>query len=161
MLVTEHRASGLVVARDAMDEASVSRALKALDRRLVLQKHPRDDAPGGWVYKVICIVSDTEAPVVFTWMDEHRHPLPLSHALVDAVAERRLGARNKLESADDFNARKTTEIERDRQAISDEIIAEHKPFLTRGRVGVSMADVKPKRYWQRRGTPQSGVDRGR
>lgn len=152
MLVSEHRSSGLVVARDAMDEASVSRALKALDRRLVLQKHLGD---GGWVYKVVCVVSDTQAPVVYTWKQ------PLSHALVDAIQERMLGARNKEESADEFNARRRAELERDADAIRDEIVAEHKPYVARGRVSVTLADVKKKPYWQRRGAPRSGVDSGR
>jgi len=136
MLVHEQRASGLVVARDAWDESAVSDALKALDRRLVLQKHPRDDAPGGWVYKVICIVSDTYAPIVFTWVDANGQPLPLSSALVDAVQERQLGARNKHESADEYNERKKQELTRDADAIRDAIVADHKPYVTRGRVGV-------------------------
>lgn len=154
MLVTEHRSSGLVVARDAMDEASVSRALKALDRRLVLQKHLRDDVPGGWTYKVVCVVSDTQAPIMYSWNQ------PLSHALVDAVQERTLGARNKEESADEFNARRRAELERDADAIRDEIVAEHKPYVARGRVSVTLADVKKKPYWQRRGAPRSGVSDG-
>ncbi len=56
MLVTERRASGLIVARESMDEKAVDRALKRLDDRLVLQKHRRDDAADGWVWKVVCVV---------------------------------------------------------------------------------------------------------
>jgi hypothetical protein len=159
LLVAEHRASGLVVARDAMDEASVTRALKALDGRLVLQKHPRDDAPGGWVYKVICVVSDTYAPVVFTWMDEHGNSLPLSHALVEAMQERMVGSRNKLPTSEEFNAQQKKRLERAADDIREEIIADHKPFLTRNRVGVLFSDAKLKRHRQG-GPPRSGVDRG-
>jgi hypothetical protein len=127
VLVTEHRPSGLVVARESMDEQAVGRALKRLDDRLVLQKHRRDDAADGWVWKVICCVSDTHAPVVFTWIDEHGRPLPLSHALVDAVPARTVGARNQPESADDYNARLVESRRRDADSLAKEVVAEHRP----------------------------------
>ena len=90
-IVTETRSSGLVVARDSMDEAAVEKQLKLIDSRLTLQKHW--DESCGWVYKVICFVSDTYAPVVLTWKDEHGHPLPLSSALSDKMQSLMLGAR--------------------------------------------------------------------
>ena len=162
MIVTEHRASGLVVARDSMDEASVQRQLKRLDGRLVLQKHARDGVEGGWVYKVICIVSDTLAPIIFTWMDDFGNPLPLSSGLVEAVQSRMLASRNRPIDEDEWNARlraeRNKDIEREKQAMMDE----HRPYVERNRVSVSMAKTGKPAYWKRGGkVPRSGKDLSR
>lgn len=142
-----------------MDEAAVSRALKALDRRLVLQKHARDGVEGGWVYKVICVVSDTLAPIVFTWMDDYGNPLPLSSGLVEAVGERLAGSRNRPLDEDEWNrkvvAERNADIEREKQAMMDD----HRPYTERNRVSVSMAGMKKPAYWKRGGkVPRSGKD---
>lgn len=143
--------TGLVLAEHAEDERAVAAALKRLDSRLVLQKHRRDDAPGGWVWKVVCVVSDTYAPIVFTWTDEQGRALPLSSALVDEVQRHTLGARNRGPDADEHNRRliaeKARDDEREREAIKDD----HRARLERGRVCVMMATVKKPRYWQREG----------
>jgi hypothetical protein len=159
MLTLEHRPSGLVAARDALDEKTVGAALRRLHPRLVLQKHCRD-VPGGWMYKVVWIVSDDRPPIiVYTHMDERGRPLPLSSALVDAVQERMVGARNQAEPADAWNERMVAETRGRLAAESAELRRDHEPYVERGRVGVSMATMKKRPYWQRRGTPRSGVDR--
>lgn len=149
MIVTETRPSGLVVALDSMDEASASRALKRLDGRLCLQKHARDHVEGGWVYKVICFVSDTYAPVVLTWQDDQGVPLPLSSSIVDKVQSLMLGARNKPPSEDEHNERIRAVQEADRDALREAVLEDHKPYVTRGRVSVSLATMKKRPYWQR------------
>jgi hypothetical protein len=156
MLTSETRPSGLIVARDSMDEESVGRALKRLDGRLVLQKHARDEVEGGWVYKVICFVSDTYAPIVLTWSDEYGRPLPLSSGIIDKVQSLYLDARNKPISADEHNARLAAELERDRQANADAVIEDHRPYVERDRVSVSLSSTKKLPYWQREGRPKSG-----
>lgn len=143
-IVTETRSSGLVVARDSMDEAAVEKQLKLIDSRLTLQKHW--DESCGWVYKVICFVSDTYAPVVLTWKDEHGHPLPLSSALSDKMQSLMLGARNAPEDADTWNARVLERQERDRRELAHAVIEDHRPYVERGRVSVSMTDAKKKSY---------------
>jgi hypothetical protein len=142
-----------------MDEASVQRQLKRLDGRLVLQKHARDGVEGGWVYKVVCIVSDTLAPIIYTWMDDYGNPLPLSSGLVDAVQSLLLGSRNKPEDEDAWNARvmaeRNRDIEREKQAMMDD----HRPYVDRGRKSVSFAKAGKPAYWKRGGkVPRSGKD---
>jgi hypothetical protein len=84
-------------------------------------------------------------------MDDEGRALPLSHALVDAFQRQLLGARNKPPGPDEYNRR----LIADRQAFVDReterLHEEHAPFLERGRVGVSMATLKKRRYWQRTG----------
>lgn len=140
-----------------MDEASVGRALKRLDGRLVLQKHPRDGVAGGWVYKVICCVSDTYAPVVYTWMDAYGSPLPLSSALVDAVQSHMLGARNKPLGEDEFNRRELESRRRDAERETEAVMDDHRPYMERGRISVAMSGAQRRRYWQTGGkVPVSG-----
>ena len=139
-----------------MDEASVQRALKRLDGRFCLQKHPRDGAEGGWVYKVVCLVSDTYAPVVLTWMDEHGRPLPLSSGLVDEMQRHMVDSRGKVETADEYNARLVAERKRDADAQQTAIIEDHRPYVERNRVSVSVSTGKKLPYWQREGRPKTG-----
>jgi len=136
VLLAEQRPSGLIVARDSMDETSVGRALKRLDGRLVLQKHSRDGVEGGWVYKVICFVNDTYAPVVLTWQDEHGQPLPLSSALIDEMQRHLAGARNKGVDADEHNRRLVESRRRDAEREQQGVIDDHRPYVERNRVGV-------------------------
>lgn len=142
MLVTEQRSSGLVVAREGWDEVAASAALKQLDRRLVLQKHPRDGVEGGWVYKVVCVVSDTLAPVIFTWMDANGNPLPLSSALVDEVQSLMLGARNKPADEDEHNARLAESRRRDAEREHQAVLDDHRAYIDRSRVSVSLTSRK-------------------
>jgi hypothetical protein len=155
LLVTEQRPSGLVVARDGMDETSVSRALKRLDGRLCLQKHSRPGAPGGYVYKVVCVVSDTYAPVVLTWQDDYGRPLPLSSALIDEMHRHLAGARNKAPDADAYNEQLVASRRRDAEATRDAVVADHRAYVERGRTSVALGAGKP-RYWRReRARPRS------
>jgi hypothetical protein len=153
--------SGLVVADEAMDEARVDAALKRLDRSFSLQKR-RDDGELVEVYKVVKYVSDTLAPVVFTWVDEHGRPLPLSHALVDEFRRHMIGERTDYVSEDEHNRRLVEERRRDARREADAVLDDHRPYVERGRVSVSLADTGKKRYWQREGKiPVSGVKPGR
>lgn len=140
-----------------MDEAAVGRALKQIDPRFVLQKHPRGGVEGGWVYKVVFFASDTYAPVVFTWMDEYGTPLPLSSGLVETFKRLALDSRNREPDADEFNRRLAEQRAKERRDISEAIIADHTPRIARGRVGVSLATAKKPRYWRTRtARPKSG-----
>ncbi len=143
MLTIEHRPSGLVAAREAQDEASVQRALKRLDGRLVLQKH-RGEVEGGWVYKVVCVVSDRYAPVVLTWADEHGRPLPLTHALVEKMQSLRPDTPNRPESADEHNQRLVADTAAYLRRETERLHDEYAPYLERGRVSVSLAGRRKK-----------------
>lgn len=140
---TLQHSSGLVLAVEGMDEEAASRALKRLDRRLVLQKHPAA-VEGGWVYKVVCVVSDNHAPVVLTWMDEHGRPLPLSSAIVDRMQAQYVGARNKEPDEDEHNARVRQELEKDRASLADAVVTDHRPYIERGRVSVGLSTRGPR-----------------
>lgn len=156
MLVHEQRSSGLVVAREGLDETRVSRALKQLNPDFALHFR-RDDDELVNVYKVVHVPS---GKVVFTWMDEFGRPLPLSSALVDEFQRHMLGSRNPVESADDYNARLVAARDKDAKALSAEVLDEHKARMTRGFVSVALGTSKP-RYWKREGArPKSGGSRG-
>src|SRR5262245_42037120 len=105
-----------------MDEVAVERALKRLDGRFVLQKHSRDGVEGGWVYKVVCFVSDTYAPVVLTWTDEHGTPLPLSSGIIDKMQSLQLSDRHGIEDPDEHNRKVVERVEKDRAEIAQAVI---------------------------------------
>lgn len=122
-----------------MDESAISRALKQLDGRLILQKHARDRVDGGWVYKVLYNWSDSHPPrIVLTWMDDHGTPLPLSSGLIDLTQRHMLGARNTGPDADEYNLLHEQQAERDAAAARGEVIADHQARLA-GRTSVSLA----------------------
>lgn len=165
MLVSEHHASGLIVARDSMDEESVGSALRrATDGRFVLQKRRRHEDDPGDVAEVYKVVHVETGQIVFTWMDDFGNPLPLSSGLLDAFQSLMLGARNKPLSEDEWNRRelerRRADVEREKEAVMDD----HRPYMERGRISVSMSDAGKRRYWQRGGKiPTSGArfnDRG-
>lgn len=149
MLVERELRSGLVVAEQSADEASVSRALKLIDPRYVLQKHP-SEVEGGWVYKVVCVVSDTQAPVIFTWCDDHGNPLPLSSGLVEDLKRWRPEARDRRGfDADTHNARLEQSLDRDRANTTEALHDDHAGRVERGRVTVGLGATSRMRYWQR------------
>lgn len=132
--------SGLVLAEEAMDEVRLSRALKEIDDRYVLQKE-RSNAPGGWTYRVLRIWSAEHPPVpVLIWEDEHGNPLPLTSGILDLVQKHHLGLRGNAAyvSEDEHNRR---HVERMERRLADEIEAireEHMGRLT-GRHFVAMS----------------------
>lgn len=153
MSTLEHRSSGLIAARDSMDEVAVAAALKRLDRDLALH-YRRDDAELVNVYKVVHVPSGL---VVLTWMDEHGQPLPLSSALVEAVQRLAVGARNKPPSEDEHNARLVEERRRDVARENDALIDDHRPHIERERVSVALGVSGRPRYWRReQARPKSG-----
>lgn len=146
-LVTRDTGLGFVVAEEAADEAQLSRALREIDRDLVLQKE-RADVGGGWVYKVVQIVSDDYAPVVFVWCDRQGNPLPLSSGLVEEFKGlRKEAASRRGPDADERNRRL---VERTRQQIETDretVIAEHRPRVEKGRMGIGMS-TRGKRHYR-------------
>lgn len=160
MFVHEHRPSGLILARDGMDEASVGRALRrATGGRFVLQKRRRhEDDPNDveFVYKVVHVESGA---IAFTWMDEYGRGLPLSSGLIDDFLKRLEGSRDKPLDADDHNAKIVAERRKDADRMREEILSEHAPYIARDRTSVSMGPNKKPRYWRRANkVPQSGKD---
>lgn len=95
MSLVEHRlTSGLFVASQASDEASVRRALKAHDPDLALTPDV-DDETGQIVWTVMKRVGE-QRYIVCRWRDEthpDRTPLPLSHGLVEHVKRLDLNSR--------------------------------------------------------------------
>ena len=149
MSLTIRSHGGLIVAEHGQDERSVAQALKQIDDRLILQKHP-GPVEGGWVYKVFRHVSDWQPPLpVATWADEHGNPLPLTFGLVDLVNRLRLDAPNKAPDADERNQQRLAEIERERENISRDIMDDHKAKVARFRSTISLGANTRKRAWQR------------
>lgn len=146
-LVTRATESGLVLAEDAADEVGLQRALEQIDRSLVLQKE-KADVGGGWIYKVIQMVTDDYAPVVFTWCDQYGNPLPLSSGLVEEFKGlRKEAASRRGPDADERNRRL---VERNRAQIEsdrDAVIQDHRPRVEKGRVGVGMS-TRGKRHYR-------------
>lgn len=128
MLTTRTRPSGLILAEHAQDELAIGRALEQIRSDVALQKRPRDEENGGvLVYKVVHVPT---GQVMFTWMDEHMRPLPLSSGLVDEFQRHQLGARNSgLVSDDEANRRHLEQVERERQRRLADIREEHRGRL--------------------------------
>jgi hypothetical protein len=158
-LVNRVHESGLVLAEEAGDEARLSRAIKEIDSRYVLQRHP-GEVDGGWVYKVFCIVSEDQPAVcILTWADGYGNPLPLSSGLVEELKKwRPENRRRRGPDADERNQRLREETDRVRQEELAAISQDHRPFVERNRFGIAL-DARPrKRYWQRgRTPPRSGL----
>lgn len=147
-LVQRTHESGLVVAEESADEAALGHALKQIDRAYVLQKNPDGDTPG--LYVVACVVNEDEPPIrILAWADGNGEPLPLSSGLVEKVKAWHVGARNRPETVDEYNARVGAELERDRQRDAEAIFDDHRPYLQRGRVQVSLADGGKTRHARR------------
>lgn len=150
-LITRRHETGLVLAEQSADEASLGRALRQIDDRLALQFRPP-------YYVVVCQVSDHYAPVIATWMDLHGRPLPLSSGLLEKVQAARIGARNQPLSVDEHNARRLAEIEKDRANTYEALRDDHGPLIERGRTQVAFGTAKKPRYWQRENAqPRSGI----
>ena len=81
---------GLQVAEMSQDEKTIAAELKAMDRRLVLNRNP--DESGRFCWDVHCIwSSDHPAVLICTWRDDNGNPLPLSSGLVEKVKSLRSG----------------------------------------------------------------------
>ena len=142
--------SGLVVAEEVIGEPAFKHALEQFDARLSLQFRPP-------YYVVVCQVNDHYAPVIATWMDLNGNPLPLSSGLVEKVKAWHVGARNRPETVDEFNARRQAELERDIARELEAIRDDHRPYVDRGRVQITLADVGKPVPWKRDGAaPKSG-----
>lgn len=139
----------LVVAEHHAGEQAVANALRQIDDRLILQKHPSEVVEGGWVYKVFKHVSDWQPPIpVATWADEHGQPLPLTFGLVDLVNRLRADSAYKAETVEERNAKQLAKVEQLRADVAEAINDEHRARLDRGRVTVSRHRTS-KRAWQR------------
>ena len=151
--VTSRTQSGLVLAEEAGDEARLSRALKDLDRDLILVRD-RDEKYGLWVWKVLVWAGDDRPAVpVLDWREGGTgRPLPLTSGIVDAVdAQRRdrPGGYDAMAESDAANERLREERRRELDdgisAIEDDFRAQ----LERGRKQVSMAPDTKIPYHQR------------
>ena len=153
-LVMRETGSGLVLAEQASDEAGLSAALKRIDSRLVLQKHPGEVA-GGWVYKVFAIVSDDQpAECICTWADDHGNPLPLSSGLLDLVNKLRPDNRSRRgPSSDERNAELRAELEKTRSDNAERVNDDHRAKIERKAVTVSLASGQRPPSWLRNQRP--------
>lgn len=134
-LVQRPTASGLIVAEQSADEAGLSRALKQIDDRLVLQR-------AGMYYQVLCVTGwdrPDQVTTILTWMDAAGNPLPLSSGVLDAVQALHVGARSQGPDADERNEQFLASVRRDRDSAEDTILGEHRARLERSQTQVSMA----------------------
>jgi hypothetical protein len=127
MLEYTSRRSGLLVAEQAAAPRQIRDALKRLDDQLVLGCEV-DDRYGCWVWRVFRRDGDRPAQWLFDWrenMEEPRsRPRPLSHALVDEAASRRLGSRRVFVDPDVLNDRAVAEARREASEVSEQIARE-------------------------------------
>lgn len=160
-LVTRMSKSGLVLCETAGGEAEFGRALKQIDDRLVLQKHP-GNVEGGWVYKVFVLVSDDLPPeCIYTWSDEYGKPLPLSSGLIEEVRKLRRDVREQhgLIDADEHNRRHVERIREDAREHNTQIIEDHRARIERSQTMVSFSDVGKPGLGKGRVRPKSGIQR--
>lgn len=127
-LVYEHDPhSGLAVAREGADEASVRAALKAFDSRLMLD-HAIDTDWQRVVWQVLCRTGpDTPPSVVCRWRettDPASEPLPLSHGLVEKVKRLHVESRALRADADADNDALRARQHADADAEIEEYAAE-------------------------------------
>lgn len=149
-LITRTTSVGLVLAEHAHDEAAVARALRQIDDKLCLQKHPGQTS-GGWVYKVFRAWSDDHpADLICTWADEHGNPLPLTSGLVDLVNRLRLDAPNKGPDADAHNEQHLRGVRKLAGELEQAVIEDHRAKVERGRVSVSMGGTNRKPEWAKK-----------
>lgn len=153
--------SGFVVAEEALDEARLSRALKEIDDRLVLQKE-RFDGPGGWRYRVLRVWSDEHpAAHLFWWADEYGNPLELTSGILDRTHVHLLGFRGNdyYVDVDTHNEQHLERIEQRRHDLHEAVVEEHAGRLA-GRLSVSISTAADgKRRRQRDETPDAPISR--
>lgn len=147
-LVTRQTQSGLILAEnDGGGWAGLRRALRQIDDRLVLW--PPDVMSPYW--RVLYRVSDDKpAETILTWMNDDGSPRELSSGILERV--RKLDRRDGQQgpTADELNQQHDERLKRQRESELEALKDEYRPYLDRGRVGVSMGP-KPKRpYYQRR-----------
>lgn len=158
-LVTSTTRSGLVLAEQAGDEAALGRALKDLDRDLILVKD-RDEKYQAWVWKVFVWIGDDRPAIhVLDWRDDHGIPKPLTAGIIDAVnAQRRdrPGGYDALAASDAANEALTA---RRRKEFGDAVAAIETDFaaqLERGRKQVAFgAETKLPAHMRNRHLPES------
>jgi hypothetical protein len=134
-LVTRQTESGLVLAEQAADGAGLRRALKDIDRNLVLW--PPDAMSPYW--RVLERRGDDRpAETILTWMGMDAAPLPLSSGILDEVQRLRKDARNRGLTVEERNAQLEAAVAKERRDGMDALADEYRPYLERERVGVSM-----------------------
>lgn len=127
-LVYDHDpGSGLVVAREGAEEASVRAALKQFDSRLMLD-YALDTYWERTVWQVLCRTgSDTPPMVVCRWRetdDPASMPLPLSHGLVEKVKRLHVESRAPKVNADADNDALKASLKADADAEIEEYASE-------------------------------------
>jgi hypothetical protein len=151
-LITRQTESGLVLVEQTRDEAGLRRALKQIDPQLRLLR-PEIVFPGtatGY-WRVVCQWSyDQPAEPVLTWMDANRNPMELTARILDEVNRHQKGGRGYGKTSDERNAEIAASAKRDRSEVREAIEHEYRPFLDRGRTGVSMGAHNKIPYWMRR-----------
>lgn len=146
-LITRQTESGIVLAEHAADGAGLSRALKQIDRNLVLW--PPDAMSPYW--RVLERRGDDHpAETILTWMGVDGAPLPLSSGILDAVQRIRRDGRGHGPTPEERNAELEAAVKKERRDGLDALADEYRPYLDRGRVGVSMGPKPRRRYWQRK-----------
>lgn len=119
--------TGLVVAHQGAEEASVRAALKQFDARLMLD-YAIDTDWGCVVWQVLCRTgSDTPPLVVCRWRetdDPASKPLPLSHGLVEKAKRLHVESRAPKPDADADNAVLRARQNADADAELEEYAAE-------------------------------------
>jgi hypothetical protein len=157
-LVTSRTRSGLVVAEEAGDEARLSRALKDIDRDLILVRD-RDEKYRMWVWKVLVWAGDDRPAMhVLDWREGGTgRPFPLTSGIVDAVDGQRRdrpGGFDAMAESDLANDRLRELRRREFDGAVADIEDGFRAQLERGRKQVSLApDTKLPAHQRNRHLP--------
>jgi len=142
------RRGGLLVAEESMAFEQLERALKQLDRDLVLNVE-FDPVHGCAVYDVHKVISrDRPAAFICRWMDAYGTPLPLSSGLLELVQKLQSG---HGEDADELNRRMLEADERDVAEGVREIVRDMLPRITGKRIPVLHRGIHLRRARARNG----------
>lgn len=157
-LVTSTTRSGLVLAEHAGDEAALSRALKGLDRDLILVKD-RDERHDVWVWKIFVWVGDDRPAIhVLDWRDDYGVPKPLTAGIIDAVNAQRRDRPGGYDALAETDARNEALIARRRKEFDDAVADIENDFaaqLERGRKQVSLgAETRMPAHMRNRHLPE-------
>lgn len=127
--------SGLVLARERSDSATLERQLKQIDRELALQAWPSLDGPPTW--KVVRYCGPDRPPeTICSWVTGEGDPLPLTEGILDMVRQLDRNTRSDYDDADarneKFKAKLAKQTERDEEAlIGDWRFPHGRPVLPR------------------------------
>lgn len=130
--------SGLLIAEQSADREAVARLLRDHDSslRLVPQLDEARSCTLWCVYRYLG--PDRDAQFLCAWQTPSGEPLPLSSRLLDKVQQLDLRTVGNAPDMNALNDAHRAQVLRDRAATMAAIADDHKPYIDRGRVQISL-----------------------